>query len=163
MTLPNWLCSFPPHSWPFSFPLCDCISVSSTTISVFPLTFTWLHDLSSYFSSSYRQISWRTRFRGWQFVGLLCVIPHIVPGGVVKNPPAKEEMCGFDLWAGGSPGEENGNPLQYSCLEISLTEEPGRLQSMRLQKSWTWKKNWKKPNQNKTFLQLKKTTTTKYN
>ena len=27
-------------------------------------------------------------------------------------------------------GEGNGNPLQYSCLEIPRTEEPGRLQSM---------------------------------
>ena len=26
--------------------------------------------------------------------------------------------------------EGNGNPLQYSCLEIPWTEEPGRLQSM---------------------------------
>ena len=32
-------------------------------------------------------------------------------------------------------GGEQGNPLQYSCLE--WTEEPGRLQSMRLQKSQT--------------------------
>ena len=24
-------------------------------------------------------------------------------------------------------GEGNGNPLQYSCLEIPWTEEPGRL------------------------------------
>ena len=30
-----------------------------------------------------------------------------------------------------SPGEGNGNPLQYSCLENSWTEEPGGLQSMR--------------------------------
>ena len=28
-------------------------------------------------------------------------------------------------------GEANGNPLQYSCLEIPWTEEPGGLQSMR--------------------------------
>ena len=28
------------------------------------------------------------------------------------------------------PGEGNGNPLQYSCLENSMDrEEPGRLQS----------------------------------
>ena len=27
-------------------------------------------------------------------------------------------------------GEGNVNPLQYSCLENSWTEEPGRLQSM---------------------------------
>ena len=31
---------------------------------------------------------------------------------------------------GRSPGEENGNPLQYSCLEVPWTEEPGGLQSM---------------------------------
>ena len=31
---------------------------------------------------------------------------------------------------GRSPGEGNGDPLQYSCLEIPWTEEPGRLQSM---------------------------------
>ena len=28
-------------------------------------------------------------------------------------------------------GEGNGAPLQYSCLENPMTEEPGRLQSMR--------------------------------
>ena len=34
---------------------------------------------------------------------------------------------------GRSPGEGNGNPLQYSCLEIPWTEEPGKLQYMGLQ------------------------------
>ena len=33
-----------------------------------------------------------------------------------------------------SPGEENGNPFQYSCLEIPWTEEPDRLQSMGSQR-----------------------------
>ena len=32
------------------------------------------------------------------------------------------------------PGGGNGNPLQYSCWEILLTEEPGRLQSMGSQR-----------------------------
>ena len=32
--------------------------------------------------------------------------------------------------SGRSPGEGNGNPLQYYCLEIPWTEEPGRLQPM---------------------------------
>ena len=32
-------------------------------------------------------------------------------------------------------GDGNGNPLQYSCLDIAWTEEPGRRQSMRLQES----------------------------
>ena len=31
---------------------------------------------------------------------------------------------------GDSPGGGNGNPLQYSCLEITWTEEPHRLQAM---------------------------------
>ena len=35
---------------------------------------------------------------------------------------------------GRSPGEENGNPLQYSCLENLMEEEPGRLQSMGSQR-----------------------------
>ena len=35
---------------------------------------------------------------------------------------------------GRSPGEGNGNPLQYYCLEIPWTEKPGRLQSVGLQR-----------------------------
>ena len=31
---------------------------------------------------------------------------------------------------GRSPGEGNGNPLQYSAWKIPWTEKPGRLQSM---------------------------------
>ena len=36
--------------------------------------------------------------------------------------------------SGKSPGEGNGYPLQYSCLENPWTEEPGRLQSVGLQR-----------------------------
>ena len=32
--------------------------------------------------------------------------------------------------SGRSPGEENGNPLQYSCLENPMAGETGGLQSM---------------------------------
>ena len=35
---------------------------------------------------------------------------------------------------GRSPGEGNGNPLQYPCLENSWTEEPGGLQSLGSQR-----------------------------
>ena len=39
------------------------------------------------------------------------------PGGsVVKNPPANAGDLGLILGSGRSPGEGNGNPLQYSCL-----------------------------------------------
>ena len=34
---------------------------------------------------------------------------------VVKNPPANPGDAGLILGLGRSAGEENGNPLQYSC------------------------------------------------
>ena len=35
---------------------------------------------------------------------------------MVKNPPANAGDVGLTLGLGRSPGERNGNPLQYSCL-----------------------------------------------
>jgi len=50
------------------------------------------------------------------------------PGGlVVKNLPASTGASGLIPGSGRSPGEENGNTLQYSCLGIPWTEEPGEL------------------------------------
>ena len=41
-----------------------------------------------------------------------------LPGGsVVKNLPANSGDAGSIPGLGRSPGEGNGNPLQYSCLE----------------------------------------------
>ena len=37
----------------------------------------------------------------------------------VKNQPAMRGP-GFDPWVGNIPGEGNGYPLQYSCLENSM-------------------------------------------
>ena len=37
---------------------------------------------------------------------------------------------------GRSPAGGHGNPLKYSCLEITRTEKPGRLQSIASH-SWT--------------------------
>ena len=54
----------------------------------------------------------------------------------VKNLPEMQETqedAGSIPGLGRSPGEGNGNPLQYSCLENPWTEEPDRLQSMGLQ------------------------------
>ena len=50
------------------------------------------------------------------------------PGGpVVKNSPASTEDAGLIPGLGRSLGEGNGNPLQYSCLENPMEEEPGGL------------------------------------
>ena len=58
---------------------------------------------------------------------------------VVKNPPS----CAGDArnsgpipGSGRSPEVGHGHLLQYSCLKIPWTEEPGGLQSMGSQKSW---------------------------
>ena len=52
--------------------------------------------------------------------------------GFPGSRDSKESACHAGLLPGSgrSPGEGNGNPLQYSSLEIPCTEEPGRLQSM---------------------------------
>ena len=59
------------------------------------------------------------------------------PGGsVVKNLSAKAGDMGSVPGLGRSPGEGNGHPL-ILAWEIPCTEEPRRLQSIRLQKSRT--------------------------
>ena len=46
------------------------------------------------------------------------------PGGsVVKNLPANAGDSGSVPGSGRSPGEGNGNPLQYSCLRNSMDRE----------------------------------------
>ena len=60
------------------------------------------------------------------------------PGGtVVKTLPTNvedERDSGSIPKSGRSPRRENGNPLQYYCLEIPWTEELGRLQSIGSQR-----------------------------
>ena len=54
---------------------------------------------------------------------------------VVKNLPADAGSvrdAGSILGSGRSSRGGNGNPLQYSCLENPMEEEPGGLQSMGL-------------------------------
>ena len=62
----------------------------------------------------------------------------LFPGG----SDGKESACNAgDLGSipglGKSPGEGNGNPLQYSCLENPWTEEPGGATVHGVSKSWT--------------------------
>ena len=46
------------------------------------------------------------------------------PGGsVIKNPPANAANMASIPGPRRSPGEGNGSPLQYSCLENSMDRE----------------------------------------
>ena len=63
------------------------------------------------------------------------------PGGsVVKNPPAFAEDTrdtGSIPGLGRSPGEGNGNPLQYPCLESSMDRGAWRATVSGVTKRWT--------------------------
>ena len=56
------------------------------------------------------------------------------PGGASCKESAcqcrRHEKREFNTWVGKIPGEGNGNPLQYSCLEIPWTEDLGKLQNI---------------------------------
>ena len=55
----------------------------------------------------------------------------------VKNPPAMKETQFISGW-GRSPGEGNGNPLQYSCLDNSMDRGAWWATVHGAVKSWTW-------------------------
>ena len=61
--------------------------------------------------------------------------------GFSGSSDGKESAChvgepGLIHGLGRSPGEGNGYPLQYPCLENLWTEKPGGLQSW-ITESWT--------------------------
>ena len=86
----------------------------------------------------------RTSEKSWDICTDSMVKPYIPrygagmgfpDGSMIKKLPANEVNVDSILGSGRSPGEENGNPLQYSCLENPMDgEEPGRLQSMGSQR-----------------------------
>ena len=50
------------------------------------------------------------------------------PGGlVIKNPPANAGDMGLIPGSGRSPGEQTGNPVQYSCLGNPMDRGTGSL------------------------------------
>ena len=65
---------------------------------------------------------------------------HIFPGGA-NSSDSKESACsagdpGSIPGSGRSPGEGNGNPLQYSCLENSMERIAWRATVHGVEKSW---------------------------
>ena len=81
---------------------------------------------------------------GWAFKSLQC------GAGLPWWLRGKESAChcrrlrGQQLvsWGGKIPWRGNGNAVQYSCLENPWTEEPGRLQAVRSQRSQTRLRDW---------------------
>ena len=87
-----------------------------------------------------RQTSWRNEWIHWSIPprGMKVYGGYGFPGGsVVKNLPVIQETGVWSL-SGRFPGERNGNPLQYSCLENSTDRGAWRTIFHRDTKSWTW-------------------------
>ena len=65
------------------------------------------------------------------------------PGGLaVKNPPANARDMGSIPGSGRSPGEGNGNPLQYSCLKNAMDREAWWPTVHGVEKSRTQLREW---------------------
>ena len=71
---------------------------------------------------------------------LMIFFPHLIPtwdfpgGSEVKASACNAGDLGLIPGLGRSPGEGNGNPLQFLAWRIPWMEEPGGLQSMGLQR-----------------------------
>ena len=63
------------------------------------------------------------------------------PGGAIIKETAfqcrRHKRCGFDFWVRKIPWRRNGNPLQYSCLEIPMNRGDWQSTTHRVTKSWT--------------------------
>ena len=83
------------------------------------------------------------RLKGnWAVMG---IIPDFPGGPVVKNPPANAGArgdVGSVPGSGRCPGEEDGNPLQYSCLGNPMDREAWRAAVHGVTKSWVQLGNW---------------------
>ena len=63
---------------------------------------------------------------------------------MIKNPPANTGHLGDTgsiPGSGRSPGEGNGNPLQYSCLENPMDKGAWRATADKIEKSQTRQKD----------------------
>ena len=56
---------------------------------------------------------------------------------MITNLPAMQVGPGLIPGWGRSPGEENGSPLQYSCLENPMDRGAWRATAHGVTKSWT--------------------------
>ena len=63
------------------------------------------------------------------------------PGDTDGKEPAMQEDPDSIPGSGRSPGEGNGNPLEYSTLENPMEREVWQVTIHGVAKSWTWLSN----------------------
>ena len=135
-----WFCFF--HSWEkhacyifwcfgtYKNVSCYCASWMISWLGLeFCVPNLFLSDLNRYHSILY----WDLIFES--------ILHFIVPGGASDKEPAcqcrKHRRPGFNSWVRKIPGEGNGNPLQYSCLEDPMDKGAWWATIHGFTKSWT--------------------------
>ena len=120
----------------FTYVWDDCVvaSIGHSILTVFPSSWAllWCSDFwrwgvnemqmpsTAYILLFCPEIKKKRKSSLWLgYLKLLSVIWGFSGGSVVKNLPASAGYVGLIPGSGKSPGEGNGNPLQYSCLEKS--------------------------------------------
>ena len=73
-----------------------------------------------------------------ELVGNMCSMSDFLSGSVVKNPPKMQEKQVQSLGQEDPRVQEMATHSSILAWEIPGTEEPGELQFIKLQKSWTW-------------------------
>ena len=134
---------------PISFhPLGTTILVSaSVNLTILDSIYKWDHEILVSFwiwlislGIKYKvPVMQMYKFLGGPKCGMRTIVKHTILYGFSGGSDGKESAfnagdLGLTLGLGRSPGEGNDNPLQYSCLRISWTEEPDGLQPMGSQR-----------------------------
>ena len=97
--------------------------------------------------STFVRVKKEIRFRGEVIYSLS------FPGGsLIQNPPASARGAGLISGSGGSPGEENGNLLQYPCLRNPKDRRAWPATVHGVAKGWTQPKLLN--NKNKSTISL---------
>ena len=94
---------------------------------------------SSFFSPSQRKERWERWEKFFPIIIFFIIMPCLLFIEHLVRADGKESACnaadpGSIPGSGRSPGEENSNPLQYSCLENPMDRGAWRLQSTGLQR-----------------------------
>ena len=83
---------------------------------------------------------WKVKrgFKTAELVGNMFSMSDFLSGSVVKNPPKMQEKQVQSLGQEDPRVQEMATHSSILAWEIPGTEEPGELQFIKLQKSWTW-------------------------
>ena len=109
------------------------------SIHILPL---WPHGLLLFYLYNLTQPH---SLKGNQFLSLfklLCEVGLGLGGSVAKNPPINAGDAGLIPRLDRSPRKENGNSIQYSCLENPMDRGAWWAAVHGVAKSQTWLNNW---------------------